>query len=350
MAPKIFLTGVTGYVGGDAFYALEKKHPDYEYTLLVRNEERGKEVKVKYPNAKLVYGSLDDSIVIEKAAAEADIVVHAAQSADDVPSAKAIAKGLAAGHTTEKPGAWIHLCGTGLLTWRDTQDNRFGEAPYPDERYDDIADIDKITSLPDKAIHRDVDKIVLGANETGAVKTAIVGPPCICGPGRGPVNTRSIQVYDMAKFTLKNGFAPVIGKGLTEWDYIHVHDVSDLILKLVESAQDSKITQNPEFFGAHGYYFCEAGPFKWGDVAKWVADEMVKQGFMAEPKVEVTTLEKTKSDGLWSSVTWAINSKSFANRARKNLGWEPTRGNLKDAIPEIVSSEAKRLGIKPQAA
>lgn len=72
----------------------------------------------------------------------------------------------------------------------------------------------------------------------------------------------------MAKFTLKNGFAPVIGKGLTEWDYIHVHDVSDLILKLVESAQDSKITQNPEFFGAHGYYFCEAGPFKWGDVAK----------------------------------------------------------------------------------
>lgn len=77
---------------------------------------------------------------------------------------------------------------------------------------------------------------------------------------------------------------------------------------------------------------------------------MVKQGFMAEPKVEVTTLEKTRSDGLWSSVTWAINSKSFANRARKNLGWEPTRGNLKDAIPEIVSSEAKRLGIKPQAA
>lgn len=65
-----------GYVGGDAFYALEKKHPDYEYTLLVRNEERGKEVKVKYPNAKLVYGSLDDSIVIEKAAAEADIVVR----------------------------------------------------------------------------------------------------------------------------------------------------------------------------------------------------------------------------------------------------------------------------------
>lgn len=81
-----------------------------------------------------------------------------------------------------------------------------------------------------------------------------------------------------------------------------------------------------------------------------VADEMVKQGFMAEPKVEVTTLDNTKAQGLWSSVTWGINSKSFATRARKNLGWEPTRGTMKDAVPEIVSSEAKRLGIKPQAA
>lgn len=80
-----------------------------------------------------------------------------------------------------------------------------------------------------------------------------------------------------------------------------------------------------------------------------VADEMVKQGFMAEPKVEVTTLDNVKSQGIWSSVTWGINSKSFANRARKNLGWEPSRGSMKDAIPEIVFSEAKRLGIEPQA-
>ena len=82
------------------------------------------------------------------------------------------------------------------------------------------------------------------------------------------MNTRSIQVYDLAKFTLKNGFAPVIGKGLTEWDFIHVHDLADLIVDLVESAQDPKKINDPEFFGAHGYYFCEAGAFKWGDVAK----------------------------------------------------------------------------------
>lgn len=34
-----------------------------------------------------------------------------------MPSAKAIAKGLAAGHTAERPGYWLHICGTGMLLW-----------------------------------------------------------------------------------------------------------------------------------------------------------------------------------------------------------------------------------------
>lgn len=76
---------------------------------------------------------------------------------------------------------------------------------------------------------------------------------------------------------------------------------------------------------------------------------MVKQGFMREAKVEKTTLEATKGAGLGSSVTWALNSKSFASRPRKYLGWEPTRPFLKDSISEVVASEAARLGIEPQA-
>lgn len=55
---------------------VQTAHPDYEFTLLVRNEERAKAVKAKYPNAKFAYGSLDDAAVIEKAAAEADIVIR----------------------------------------------------------------------------------------------------------------------------------------------------------------------------------------------------------------------------------------------------------------------------------
>lgn len=71
---------------------------------------------------------------------------------------------------------------------------------------------------------------------------------------------------------------------------------------------------------------------------------------MAEPKVEATTLETAKQDGFWAAATWAMNSKSFASRPRGLLGWNPTRGGLKEGVPEAVSSEAERLGIKPQAA
>lgn len=158
---------------------------------------------------------------------------------------------------------------------RDIKENRFGQSPHPDEKYDDIADISKITTtIPDDAPHRNIDKIVLGANSSGgggaSVKTAIVSPPTIYGPGRGPGNTRSIQAYDMAKWTLQNGFAPVIETGLTEWDQVHVHDLADLFVKLVDAATstDASKEESSEIFGEKGYHFAENGAFTWGDVAK----------------------------------------------------------------------------------
>lgn len=71
---------------------------------------------------------------------------------------------------------------------------------------------------------------------------------------------------------------------------------------------------------------------------------------MAEPKVEETTVENVAKAGFYAGATWALNSKSFATRGKQYLGWKPVRGGLKELIPEAVSLEAARLGIKPQAA
>ncbi len=73
---KLTLEPPTGYIGGDIFYQLYKAHPEYEYVLLVRNEERGRPVVEEYPKVRIVYGSLDDADVIEKEAAAADIVIR----------------------------------------------------------------------------------------------------------------------------------------------------------------------------------------------------------------------------------------------------------------------------------
>src|SRR4051794_28163561 len=112
-----------------------------------------------------------------------------ADSSDNVPGAQAIAKGLARGHSAEKPGYWIHVSGTSILTWFDRQEGRFGEGPVPPQEYHDVDDIARIVTLPDEAHHRNVDKIVQSAI-SDAVKVAILCPPTIYGKGLGPVNTR----------------------------------------------------------------------------------------------------------------------------------------------------------------
>ncbi|KAI1459462.1 NAD(P)-binding protein [Annulohypoxylon moriforme] len=332
MAPKIFLTGATGYIGGDALYSLVKAHPDYELTLLVRNEERGKPVAAAYPNARLVYGSLDDVDVIEKEAAAADIVVHTADSADNVPSATAIAKGLAAGHTAEKPGYWIHLCGTGILTWYDADNKRYGQAPLPEQKYHDIDDIERIVSLPDTAIHRNVDKIVLGAN-SASVKTLIVGPPTIYGQGRGPLNTRSIQVPGLIEYTLQHGYAPIQAPGLTEWDNVHIHDLGDFFVLAVDAALDPSKNSNPEIFGPKAYFFLENGVHRWADVSRAIAVEAARQKLIPEPIAKEIDFPN-----------FGTNSKSVAARARKYLGWTPKSPSLPDTLPAAVTFEAKKLG------
>lgn len=72
---KIFVTGVTGYIGGDAIYAVTHAHPEYEITCLVRNSDKGAVVVQDYPSFKLVYGDLDSADLIEEEAKKADIVL-----------------------------------------------------------------------------------------------------------------------------------------------------------------------------------------------------------------------------------------------------------------------------------
>lgn len=348
MAPKIFLTGATGFVGGDVLEALHSKHPDYEYTLMVRSEERAKPVRERYPDAKILIGSNDSSDVVEKAAAEADVIVHTAESADDEPSAKAIIKGIKSGHSADHPARYIHLSGTAILQWYDVTNKRYGEPPAPEQEYHDIEHIERIINLPDEAPHRVIDKLVQAANDIPGVKTAMLCPPVIYGTGRGTVNTKSQQVPYLARFVLQNGFAPVVSSGKTQWDSIHIADLSTVFVLLVEAALDPQRRDDPELFGRHGYFLCDAGkPHLWSDVGVKLAEAAMHQGFLAEVKKEKVAAEKVTN--------WTLlgNSQGVAARAGKYLGWEPSVSKahtLWDDIPNCLKVEAEGLGIKPTIA
>lgn len=75
MTVKLFLTGATGYIGGDALYQL-RDNPGLEIALLIRSKDKAKKVSEQYPNARIVLGGLEDSETLQREAAWADIVLR----------------------------------------------------------------------------------------------------------------------------------------------------------------------------------------------------------------------------------------------------------------------------------
>ncbi|RAL07268.1 nucleoside-diphosphate-sugar epimerase [Aspergillus homomorphus CBS 101889] len=339
--PKIFLTGATGYIGGDALYALVQKHPEYNYTLLVRSANKAEQIQKQYPSARIVLGDLDDSSLLEKESAEADIVLHTADASDHEGAAKAIAAGLAKGHSSANPGYWLHTGGTGILTYTDSDRGVFGEPS--DKVYDDWDGVDELLNLPAHAFHRNVDQIVLetGPKRGDAVKTALVCPPTIYGRGRGPVSQRGRQTYELARVTLQLGKAPIIGAGKSIWNNVHVHDLSDLYVLLVEAAVAGR--DDPELWGARAYYLAENGEHAWGELSRAMAKYAAELGLIAQSKAEQISLEDGKKFAGFESLSWGLNSRGRAKRAAKVLDWTPTRPSIEATLPEVLEDEQRRL-------
>ncbi|KAJ4354058.1 uncharacterized protein N0V89_005791 [Didymosphaeria variabile] len=336
---KLFITGATGYIGGDALYAIPNTYPDLDITALVRTSDKGAKIASQYAKVKLVYGDLDNAELLTTEAAKADIVVHTA-NADHQGAATAIVAGLAQKKT---PGYLIHVSGTGILATADVERQTFGEQTA--HVYDDWDGIKEVTSLPDSFDHRDVDKIVLAAAErnSGNVFTAIVCPPCIYGPGRGPDNQRSIQANKLANATLNRGKGFQINAGQNIWHEVHVQDLSNVFVGLVTAALQpggGKATWNEE-----GYYFAENGSFQWGDISHQIAKIAKDKKLIETADVDILPVEEANKLVRGARFLFGTNSRAKAVRARELLGWTPRQKSLKDLLPDVIENEAKDLGL-----
>ncbi|KAJ5802014.1 uncharacterized protein N7503_004464 [Penicillium pulvis] len=338
---KIFFTGVTGYIAGDALAALVSKHPNLSYAALVRSTDKAEQIKAQYPNIRIVLGDLDDSALLERESAAADIVLHAADASDHAGAAKAITAGLVAGHTTGNPGYLLHTGGTGILTFEDSDSGTYGNKS--EKVYDDWDGVEELLTLPDHAFHRNVDQIVLeaGAKHADVLKTALICPPTIYGRGRGPCSQRGRQVYELAKVTLQLQKGPIIGAGQSIWNDVHIHDLSDVYSLLVDAAIAGRTDDG--LWGADAYYLTENGEHVWGELAQQTADVATKLGYLPEAKAESIDLESAKKYAGFESLSWGLNSRGRARRARELLGWKPSRPSLVAELPAIVQSEWQAL-------
>lgn len=135
----------------------------------------------------------------------------------------------------QEPSFLIHLGGTGVVAdWRDpTYTGKLNP-----KIWSDVDDIEAINSLPDKALHRNVDKIIqqAGVQHAEKLKTAIICPPDIYGPGRGLARNQSVYVPVFIEESKKEGAVFYGGEGTNTRSWVHIEDLMTVYLKLVEAA------------------------------------------------------------------------------------------------------------------
>ncbi|EYE91905.1 NAD-dependent epimerase/dehydratase family protein [Aspergillus ruber CBS 135680] len=335
----VFITGVSGYIGGDLLSVLTVQYPDYNYRALVRSEKSSELIKAQFPAVEIVQSDLDNLETLRNEGAGADIIIP--DASDHLDAAQAIVRGALEGHDEEHPVYYLHTSGTGILSFLDTENGVYGERR--DKLYNDLEGVQEILSFPDHAFHRNVDKFVLGAGaeQLKVLKTAIVSPTTVYGRGRGVCSQRSRQIYEMSKYTLQTRKIPIIGRGLSIGGNIHVADVTSLFVLLFERAHRGD--ENNKLWGGEAYYIAANSEHCWGDVARLVGKVAVDEGFIPSAEVQSLDVDTARQLAGFETVSWGLNMRSRAKRAREYLGWEASGPSLQDEIPGIVREEWQRL-------
>ncbi|KAF3927779.1 hypothetical protein ABW20_dc0100320 [Dactylellina cionopaga] len=339
---KVFLIGATGYIGGTVLADLTTRYPSIAITALVRTKEKASLITAAHPSVTTILGDLDSTDILISEASKSDIIITTADS-DHPPHIRDIYEGMSQSKSG-KPTYLIHTSGTGIFL--DLSFKRAGEAvqsAISDRIWDDVADYQELIDLPEDLLHMNVDVLVrqppLDRNPN--IKYAVVVPPLIYGEGSGPVNKRSIQIPTLIDEFLKRGKAFNLGKGENTWSNVHIQDLSEFYLLLVEEAlkeNGGKANWNTD----GGFYFAENGEHVVGEATKLIAKIAHEKGLIAEgiDELDLETVKKInpKGPGLWST-----NSLSRATRARKLLGWAPKEISLEASLEDEVDAAVRNF-------
>ncbi|KAL6359950.1 hypothetical protein LRP88_05646 [Fusarium phalaenopsidis] len=176
---KIFLTGASGYIGGDLLHLLSKSHPHYRIRVLVRDAAKGEAIKRSFGQVQIVNGGLDDTELIAREAVGADVVVHLAATSH-LKIVQTIHQALSGKASGEKSQYWIQISGASVLAMPELANLSRSSGSTGDNVYDDLSGIESIQSLIRQHLSRVVDNYILSvASDTPYIKMAVMIPPII---------------------------------------------------------------------------------------------------------------------------------------------------------------------------
>lgn len=287
----VFVTGVTGYIGGTITVQLLKK--GYKVLGLLRNKED--EQKVRELGIEPIIGSLDEVQLIESTIEKSDAVINTADADNPFFVATALNKMAGTGKS------FIHTSGSSIVAHRDN--GEFSNTIYNEDMPIDTA-LEKLGRI---AINQSVLSYSLKS-----VKTIVIVPTMIYGEGLG-IKKDSIQVPQMIELAKAKGIGTHIGKGENIWSNVHVADLADLYILALETANSGSI------------FYAENGSASYKEIALAINK---KFGFGGQ----TASIDIDEAIKIWSPegahFAFGSNSRVTADKAKKLLGWAPKHNSL----------------------
>ncbi|KAL5356577.1 hypothetical protein BJX96DRAFT_162557 [Aspergillus floccosus] len=324
---RIFLTGASGYVGGDILHLLRSRHPEYKYSVLLRDNGKAASITKTYPDVRVVSGDLDSASLIEDEVRQSDIIINAASSGH-IKCVEAIGRGLAT-RIDSKPAHWIQISGASVHSIPDMVNRTFGEPT--DTIHSDMDGANEVREfVRQNSAVRAVDSYVLSSS---VCKSALVFPPIIYGQGRGVVKQRSVQIPELSRVTLQRGKAIQVGKGESTWSNVYISDLSEIFVKLVEKAVEG---QEGELWNQNGIYFAGNDMLNFKTISQLVGKAALQMNLINSQEVMEVTASDADELTAKGSVFWGTNAKQNSQRARQLLGWVPQGPSLQEEIPTTV--------------
>lgn len=341
MAPRLFITGASGYIGGQFISNVIAEHLEYQIVGLVRTTEQGEKLTSKYPSVHIAIGDLGSSEVLVEESKLADLVIRMllltvfylrvtannhpeAADCDHLGAITSIIQGLSLG---KRNGFFIQVSGAASVL---DISNGVGQ-PSP-KVWDDIVDLDDILSFDETHIHSASDKLVFSEGKKHGIRTAIVAPPNIYGKGQG-IKEWSMGLPWLVELFKKRAKGFTLGEGKTFVSTIHVKDVANVLVYFAEQALGADGGRME--WGEKGYYYAEAGENSCLEIVAAITREMAEKGMIKTVELDALMSEEANQLHPWATFMYGSNMRIRASRLR-GLGWTPKQPGVFETVFEML--------------
>ncbi len=297
---RVVVIGASGFLGGAI--AKRLKGDGHDVVALVRDAAKAQ--ALKDAGFVLSEGNLDDAASLQRAAADADAAINAADS----DHAAGVAALLSAVAGTGK--AFIHTSGISV-----TADHAKGSGGgiVRDETT-------AYQPIPERAGRYAVDQTVRAAAARGC-RAIVICCPLVYGPAPWP-GRESVQLPTLVADARKHGAARYIGTGEARWTHSHIDDIAE--------AYALALTKGT----AGALYYPETAEQSWGELAAKIGRTL------GLPTRSITLEDGIATWGPRALWTYCSNARTRGVRIREELGWRPRIDDIEADLKRLASTAA----------